>query len=263
MVLGIFYLPKVVVNNDSKALPSAQTNEGSTKSSPLPDKTPHEELPPDVLQNIEYLKENLSSGNNIEKNVIFADSLAQLYLKYNKYDSAAKFLEIIAENIPNAENWRRAGEAYYEAFSYAMDADKRRELAGKAREYFEKILEKSPDNLDVKNKLAMTYLSTSNPMQGIMMLREILEQDPENEKAIFNLGALSIQSKQYEKAVERFSKLVELYPENTQARFFLAVSYLETGQKKDAKEQFEIVKKLDKDPQVQATVDSYLEEIDK
>lgn len=254
LVLGIFYLPKVVVDNDPKALSSSQ-------ETPISDDTHIEEVPEDTRQNIQYFKEKLAAGKNIEKNVIFADSLAQLYLQVNKYDSAAKFIEIIAENIPNTENWRRAGDVYYEAFSYAMDAGRRNEMAEKARKYFEKVLEKSPGDLDVKNKMAMTYLSTTNPMQGILMLKDILKQDPENEKALFNLGALSMQSKQYDKAVERFAKLVDLDPENTQARFFLGVSYLETGKKDEAKEQFEIVKKLDTDPEVQATVDSYLEDI--
>ena len=98
-------------------------------------------------------------------------------------------------------------------------------------------------------------------MQGVMMLREILQQDPQNEQALFNLGVLSMQSGQYDKAVERFSNLVELYPKNTQAHFFLGVSYLETGASDKAKEQFLRVKSLDDNPSVQATVDSYLEDM--
>ena len=93
------------------------------------------------------------------------------------------------------------------------------------------------------------------------MLREILQQDPDNEQATFNLGVLSMQSGQYEKAVERFESLVLLYPENTQARFFLGVSYLEIGSKEKAKEQLLLVKSMDDDPAVQATVNSYLEDM--
>lgn len=264
LVLLIFNLPKVVVDNDPDELSNSQepASSESTDSRPAPTNTHDLELPEDSQENIKILKEKLAASKNIEKSIIFADSLAKLYLSVSKYDSAAKFVEIIAENIPNAENWQRAGDTYYEAFSFAMDANKRAEMGAKAREYYEKVLEESPNRLDIKNNLAMTYLSTSSPMQGIMMLREILEQDPKNEKALFNMGALSMQSNQYDKAIERYSKLVELYPENTQARFFLGVSYMETGQKDKAKEQFIKVKELDDDPQVQATVDSYLEDIE-
>jgi hypothetical protein len=41
----------------------------------------------------------------------------------------------------------------------------------------------------------------------------------------------------------------------------LGVAYINTGKKKLAREQFEKVKKLDTDPAVQATADSYLKDL--
>ncbi|MTI22131.1 tetratricopeptide repeat protein [Fulvivirga sp. RKSG066] len=262
LVVIIFNLPKVVVDNDPDKLDKeGEVVENTQQSGPVEEgHTP--ELTKNDQARANSLKENLRLAKNTEKSLIFADSLAELYLKSNKYDSAAKFIEIIAQENPTEENLLRAGNVYYEAYGFAMDQNKQARLGAKAREYFDKVLAKSPDNLDVKNKLAMTYLTTSNPMQGIMMLRQILEANPENENAIFNLGVLSMQSGQYEKAVERFSALVEINPGHTQGQFFLGVSYLETGQKEKAREQFKLVKTLDDDPAVQATADSYLEEID-
>lgn len=265
LVVLIFSLPKVVVDNNpdemetSRASPSATEDAGAMPPSSADIHT--NQVPEDAQDNIRNLREKYSTSENIEKSVIFADSLAELYLSVSKYDSAAKFLDIVAEHRPGIKSWLRAGDAWYEGFTYAMEPEKRDAMALKAQEYFSKILEQDADRLDVKNKLAMTHLSSSNPMKAIMMLREILEQDPANEKALFNMGALSMQSGQYDKAVERFSNLVEHYPENTQARYFLAVSLLETGNKERAREEFEKVKQLDSDPELQATVDGYLEEI--
>lgn len=263
LVLVIFNLPKVVVDNDQEATPATtQTSENTgTSTNVMPPDAHAQNLPEEATRTIQNFKEKLSDSDNIEKNIIFADSLASLYLDYNKYDSAAKYFEIIAQKNPDAENWQRTGDAYYEAFNFAMGPEKRSAMAAKAREYFEKILEESPGRLDVKNKLAMTHLSGSNPMKGIMMLREILQQDPENERALFNLGALSMQSNQYDKAVERFEHVIKINPENLQAQFFLGVSYLEAGDREKAKEQLELVKKLDSNPEVQAAADSYLEKI--
>lgn len=265
LVIIIYSLPKVVVDNDPNKMETSRNEEGTETetdaAAPASEDAHDQALSPKTQETLQILKEKLATSENIEKNVIFADSLAKLYLSVNKYDSAAKFLDIVAENNPNVENWLKAGNAWYEGFSFAMEPSKRSRMAENARMYFEKVLEATPDNLDVKNKMAMTYLSTSNPMKGIMMLREILKQDPQNEKALFNLGALSMQTNQYDKAIEHFSNVVEFHPNNTQARFFLAVSYLESGDKDKAREEFERVKQLDKDPQVQATVESYLEEI--
>lgn len=262
LVVVIFSLPRVVVDNENEAVAGQeQTNDETSTGSEKPD-VHVEPTDPAFISKTDNLKEKIRVAENIEKSIIFADSLARLYLEANKYDSAAKFIEIIAEKAPSEANWLRAGNVYYDAYGFAMDKAKQEIMGEKARLYFNKVLENSPDNLEAKNKLAMTYLSTSNPMQGILMLREILDKDPKNEQAMFNLGILSMQSGQYDKAVERFVTLTSLYPNNTQAQFFLGVSYLEIGNKAKAKEQFELVKSLDNDPAVQATVETYLKEIE-
>ena len=106
----------------------------------------------------------------------------------------------------------------------------------------------------------MTYISSS-PMQGINMLMEVLKADPQNESALFNLGMLSIQSGQNEKAVERLETLVKINPNHTQAQLLLGIAWMNLGDKTKARAQFEKVKQMDKDPAVQATVDSYLKDL--
>lgn len=262
LILIIFNLPKAVVDNENDTVQSENPSTNNT-SGVINDTIAAHSGGIGALEGekLATLKQQLNTVENKEKSIIFADSLAKLYLSADKYDSAAKFIEIIADLEPTGENVLRAGLTYYEAYGYAMDPEKRNYMGEKARSFFQRIIDNEPNNLAVKNRLAMTYLSTSNPMQGIAMLREILEQDPKNEQAMFNLGMLSMQSNQYDKAVERFAQLVEMYPKNTQAQFFLGVSYLETGQKEKARQQLEKVKTLDDDPALHATVDSYLEDI--
>src|SRR5690606_38551350 len=120
-----------------------------------------------------------------------------------KFDSAAWFAERAAEFFNNEESWSKTAEAYYQAYSFAVDSKKQAAYAVKAREYFDKVLAVSPTNLDAKTKQAMTYLSDANPMQAITTLREVLAQDPDNKLALYNMGMLSIQSGQYDRAVER------------------------------------------------------------
>jgi Flp pilus assembly protein TadD len=98
-------------------------------------------------------------------------------------------------------------------------------------------------------------------MQGITMLREVLAADPKNELALFNMGMLSIQSGQFAKAAEWLEKLVAVNDKHLQGQLLLGVAYMNVGQKDKARQQFEKVKKMDSDPSVQATVDSYLDEL--
>jgi tetratricopeptide (TPR) repeat protein len=190
-----------------------------------------------------------------------ADSLSRIFMEYNQYDSAAKYLEVIARINPGQEEYEKVGNAYFDALGFALDRTRAESFGGKARHYYKLILEEDPGRLDIKNKLAMSYISSANPMQGITLLREILEADPENETALFNMGILALQSGQYERSSERFKNLVSLYPQNLQAQFYLGLCYFELGQKDKARKQFELVKSMEDDPAVLATVEGYLKEL--
>lgn len=265
VIVGLFLLPKAVVNEESAAV---QETEVSTGPDNTPDPSPGLEthstvIPSDRQELVSSLREIFSNSADNKKIVIFADSLATLFETFNMFDSAAKYQGIAAEKNPSASRYQKAGDAYYEAFSFAVDQAKAQDLAEKARGFYNKGIElgSGEEALDMKANVAMTYIATSNPMQGISMLTEILKEDPEHEASIFNLGILSIQSNQYDKAVDRFEKLVSLYPENLQGQFYLGLSYKEAGKTSKARKQFNKVKTLDADPEVQSTVDSYLEEI--
>lgn len=268
LVIGIFLLPKVVVNTEKDIALSEEEhheNDGhdhSNDKNAVNTATAHNRnLSEEEEKTIFRLRESYINSKEKEKSAKFADSLAIVYRNASKYDSAAKYSEVVAEIYPNEDNLLRAGDNYFEAFSYSVDPAVLGIYGEKARGYFSKVLERKPGLLEIKNKVAMTYIASANPMQGILLLREVLDADPVNEQAMFNLGILSIQSAQYDKAVDRFEKLVSIYPDNIQAQFYLGLGYLKSGNKIKAKEQFELVKNKDNDPEFQATVNTYLEEI--
>ena len=250
----IFMLPKVVVDNDNTL---AQKPSDSTSAS-MPD---HVDAPADVLKKITAFRLQFQVGTSNEKNAIFADSLANLYQKAGKFDSAAWFSEESSKFFNTTESWIKAGDEYYQAYSFALDQTKQSRFAEKTREYYQKALNVNPRNLDIKTKMAMTYLSSGSPMQGITMLREVLAEDPKNEPALFNMGMLSIQSGQYDRAVERLSELIKINPNHTQGHLLLGIAWMNTGEKARARGEFLKVKEMDKDPAVLATVDSYLKDL--
>lgn len=253
LIVILFSLPKVVVNNESQPVTSDSTA--------LPTADPHGAPPASTQKTIARIRKQFAGSATGEKNAIFADSLADLYGKAGKFDSAAWFADRAAAFFNNMESWIKAGDTYYQAYTFAVDQVRQNELAGQAQVYYKKVLTQNPGNLEVKSKMAMTYLSSSNPMQGISLLREVLDEDPKNESALFNLGMLSIQSGQYDRAIERLIELTAINPNHVQAQLLLGVAYANRGNKKLAREQFEKVKKLDTDPAVQATADSYLKDL--
>lgn len=266
-VATLFNLPKVIVSDNQKQL-ATQTSSAAQQASsshigPEPEMAGNHTptLSADQISQINRLRNNYLSDTNTEKKIKFADSLANSFTKVNKFDSAAKYLEAVASLAPSEKSFIRAGDGYYEAFQFAVNSNKGGDLGEKARAFYQKALDNNANLLDVKAKMAMTYVTSSNPMQGITMLREVIAKDPKNELALFNLGILSMQSGQYDRAIERFTQIMKLNPTNAEARLYLAISYVETGRKKEAKELFTSLKSEEKDPAIQATVTEYLQKL--
>ncbi len=264
LVAVFFSLPKVVVDNENESIDKgAETAENSTSSEETSTSSANNmmteshagNIPKEVREDIERLRNSYILAENQENSIIFADSLADVFRDLNRLDSAAKYVEL------SHEDNELIGNAYYEAFSFAADVEKANRLAVKTREYLQKVLDENPANNSAKIKLAMTYVSSDNPMKGISMLLEVVEEDPDNEEALFNLGILSVQSGQYSKAIERFEKLLIQHPENIQAEFYLALSLMNNGQKTKAKKLFAEIKNKSNDEQLLAAVESYLNEL--
>lgn len=255
-IVGLYSLPKVVVDNDNE-----ETAEFIDESQPGGVVDHSSEIPEEVQPKINFWKEKLMVNGSMQSNEEALDSLMMVYFEINQYDSAAYYAGQYAESFPTTRNWQKAGDAYFEAFTFALDEQKVSMLGSLARDAYEKVLAENPDNLDAKHNVALTYVTGPSPMQGIMMLREIIEEDPQNQKALMSMGRMSIQTGQYENGIERFEALVRYYPDHVEGNFFLGVCYFEAGQLVKAKTQFEKIKTLNAPEQVLTAADEYLERI--
>src|SRR4051812_4734539 len=227
----LFLLPKVVVDNKEKDIANQPA-----ASQEQPEKSDiHVKAPQKLLDHISKLRQKYQGTGRNEKNAIFADSLISLYAEAGKFDSAAWFAEEASKFFNTVESWTKAGDNYYQAYTFALDQAKQNALASKAQEFYGKVLKAEPKNQNVKTKMAMTYMTSSSPMQGIKMLREVLADDPKNELALFNLGMLSVQSGQYDKAIDRLKELVEVNPAHTQGQLLLGIAMMSKGDKVGAK----------------------------
>lgn len=247
----LFLLPKAVVENDAAATP--QDSSASAHSS----------IPAEDQARISSLRAKLlANGVNGKNSVIFADSLGFLYAAAGRPDSAAIWLDQAATLDPNASRQLSAADAWLQASSMSLEPEKSEEMARRAQSLFLQVLEGDPKNLDVKVKLAMTYMSSAAPMQGVSMLREVLETDPNHEQALLSMGILSLRSGQFAKAVDWFIRLTKAHPENEEGQLLLGKALAETGEKEKAREQYERAMKTTKDPAVQQQLEQFIKELD-
>lgn len=257
LALGIFQLPKVVVSDQDKDLNVKNQEESASSMPDVHQENISEEMSGELIR----LKKLLDKGDNLQKSITFADSIARIYKRANQFDSAAVYFEYAALKEPtNLQALEKAADGYYEAFNFygIISADKANNYGKKAQEYLEKILSENPRDFTAKTKLAVTQVTSSNPMKGILMLREVIQEDPKNELALLNLGLFSMQSGQFEKAIDRFKSLISINPRNGEAKIFLGQSYAGLGKEKEAEKIFRDLIETETDSLLQMAAKEYL-----
>lgn len=243
----IYQLPRVVVENE----PTAEVNIVHDFSISAEDEVAFASL-------LQRLNANVDN----KKSINFADSLAKLHLKYQQTDSAAYYADYILNVDSSNQGKQKAALIYYEAFQLSASEDAQIKYAQMAGNLFEQLLVEDQQNNFLKNKRAMTLMTTVNPMAGVQMLREVLADEPENREATFNLGLLAMRSGQFQKAKERFEFLIQLNDRDNEARLYYGVSLLELGDQKEAKSVFEtILNDVEADEALKSLASSYIEEL--
>ncbi|WP_162550239.1 tetratricopeptide repeat protein [Hymenobacter nivis] len=219
---------------------------------------PHTAATPVQRQELNRLLGQFTKAGTSAQKAEAATLLARRYENVQRFDSAGYYYEQVAAAQPGPQALQQAADAYFQAFSFASSDERIKLLGGKARDLYTKVLAKSPDNLDAKTNLGMTYMASDNPVKGVTLLREVLAADPKNERALYDLGILAVQSNQYDKAVERFQQLVKVNPKNVNAQFYLGVTSARTGAKEQARAAFLTAKSLSADPALAASVEEEL-----
>lgn len=267
---ALYSLPKIVVSNEKKTLeqsskeaqtPAANRDRPAKAEEHATDESHTAALTAEQQQVIDRLKGNyLKSTDNVTK-IKASEQLSNQFSQYTRYDSAAYYAEQVATLAPSEVNLMKAGNLYYEAFTYSLQSDKTTKMGEKAREVFQKVLNQNPENLLAKTNMAMTYVSTQTPMQGITMLREVIAKEPDYEPALFSLGILSIRSNQFAKAVERFKQILKNNPSNSKAALNLGYCLAELDRKQEAQQILEKVLANAKDPQEKAAANEILSKL--
>ncbi len=220
----LFLLPKTVVSEKGSQSQSAGEKQSSAKET-------HPAFELTAEQNKQLKELRSSSAPEGDKLKL----ISEFFLGINAFDSSAIYAERYAEIKGDISGWLDAGDKFYQAFSLSLNPVEKEKLAEKTREVYNKALAINPNDLHAKTNMAMTYVSSSSPMQGIMMLRQVLDVNPKYVPAIMSMGALSMQSGQYDRAVARFQDVLKIDPANINARIGLAYSFIELGKKEEAR----------------------------
>ncbi len=189
------------------------------------------------------------------------DSLAWRWDILGEPVAAAEYYKKAAEINSSGKSWNDAADRYLAALRAQNDSILGGWLLEQAIFCYNKVIEINPENIDAKMNLALCYAESSEPMKGIMMLREIAQKYPDNDKAQMNLGFLSIRSGQFDKAIERFNKVLELNPSQSEAYYFLGYALVQKGDTVKAAEAFKKYSESGKDAQLLKEANVYMNQL--
>lgn len=198
-----------------------------------------------------------------EKSPEYLKGIQALWDSAGKPGIAAWYYEKQAQNDGKEESYLNAAYRYFDAFKAGSDSAEAAWFSGKAIESYTKVLELNPGNLNAKTDLGALYAeATSEPMKGIMMLREVVEADSTHENAQLNLGFLSMRSGQYDKAIERFNKVLAINPARIDMYIYRGEALVQMGKKKEAIESFKVFRNLTSDQELIRNVDQYISSLE-
>lgn len=208
-------------------------------------------------QNAQALIKEMRQSSNKSKAY---DSISSILLT-KSVSASAYYLEKSAMVKTDKPAWKKAAMLYYKATRFD-EAYLKQTLFNKAISCYLKAYELDTNDLETATMLGTCFVEGStNPMNGITMLRKVVSKDSTYIDAQVQLGMFAIQSGQSEKALERFNKILKIKPDYIQAYIYLGQIYADMGKKEQAIEMLELYMKKSNDNTINQQVEQFINEL--
>ncbi len=188
---------------------SRQTHPGAAAELPAEAPLPSAPVSSALAQQIAALDQEIASATGSAR-IARQREKAFLLMQSDRLDLAAVEYQRVAQSTGSAEDWRLAGDLFYDWMSSVDDAGDRAGIAVNAVAAYEQVLELEPDNLGVRTDLATAYLNTGSPMQGVTEIKRVLEADSTHLDANFNYGLMLWRIGRVEQAAAQFELVMDL-----------------------------------------------------
>ncbi len=210
-----------------------------------------------------------STLQQLENGVVRGDVKAQQIKVYQQLatfwkDTAKSFFPAAyytaeAAKLENLEkSLTFAAHLFLDNLRSQNDPELKKWMANNAKDLLQQALKLNPSNDSTKVSIGSCYLFgniSSNPMEGILMIREVAERNPHNMYAHMTLGIGAAMSGQFDKAIDRFKKVVDHQPDNVEAVLNIAEAYEQKGDKSSAIEWYQKCRDLIPNPEIKKEIE--------
>ncbi|MCY4205011.1 MAG: tetratricopeptide repeat protein [Bacteroidetes bacterium] len=206
----------------SKRMPPTVSSTASTSSSVTTEEIP---LSGDLAERINDLDTAIASDTSALSFLLQREKVYVL-VQGGRLDLAADLQSQIAEETGLAEDWKTAGDLYYEQMTDETQPELRSRSANFAVSAYQEALLLNPENLDVRTDMATAYLNTGSPMLGVTEIKKVLEMDPDHLNANFNYGLMLARISRNEDAIDQLERVLRLAPDSTSMHYQRAVALI-------------------------------------
>ncbi len=227
----------------------------------------YSKIKPEQVERLTALENSVSRGDIKDQQIHVFHQLAkfwkdsgQLFEPYAYYTSAAAKLENSEKSLTFA------ARLFLNRLMATGEPAMQNWLASNAKVLLENSLKLNPDNDSSKIGLGACYIFGnlgSNPMEGILPIRELVQKNPNNVYGQMVLGLGGKKSGQYDKAIERFQAVLKVDPTNVEAVFHIAESFDLKGDKANAIVYYEKAKQMVNIPEAKIELSKRIEELKK
>jgi tetratricopeptide (TPR) repeat protein len=224
-------------------------------------------ITPEQAQRLTALENSVIRGDVNQQQIHVYHELARFWLDSAKLFEPYAFYTSEAAKLENSEKKLTfAARLFLDRLMTSGEPTMQNWLASNAKVLLEMAIKINPANDSSKIGLGACYIFgniSTNPMEGILPIREIVQRNPGNIYGQMVLALGGKKSGQYDKAIERFLIVVKKDPENIEAVFHIAECYDLSGDKTNAIAFYEKAKQLVKIPQAKEELNNRINELRK
>lgn len=240
-------------SNQESALPETQIWEEANQS-----------LTEEERKKVAGMEKAIDTLTNPEQRAMMYEGLSAFWNKKGLPAASALSRLYGARQTGSSSALHAAGSMLMHAAELSTDSNIQKFLFGESLETLQRASNLDSTNLDIQADWARAVVLTSaNPMEGIMRLRNITQNEPRHLRANYHLARMAITSGQLPKAVARFRQIIEWYPAYPDAYLGLGEAYHEMGNSDSALYFLNQYKGLVPDPDLHQQVDEYIRQFQK
>ena len=208
--------------------------------------------------NLKTLEDKLKSAATPAAQLAAYHELAHFWSEEFRFFELYAWNEALAARLENSEkSLTFAARLFLDNLQEDPDGPRRQWKALQAKDLYERSLKINPNNDSTKVGLGACYLFgniSTNPMEGIALIREVVQRDSTHVYAQLTLVKASILSGQFDKGITRLQTVIKVEPRNIEAHLLLADLYERTGEKKEAVKWYEKSLQLIEQPEIRQAI---------